>query len=72
MYHLMYQDHLAEPRAELGPYNKDGSLGAARTSWGHLVSRDFVKWARLPVAIWNDEWYARAAGIAGGAGRVSP
>jgi sucrose-6-phosphate hydrolase SacC (GH32 family) len=25
--------------------------------WGHWVSRDFVHWAQLPVAIWNDQYY---------------
>eukprot|EP00729_Bicosta_minor_P028725 gene28725-30979_t len=23
--------------------------------WGHVVSRDLVHWARLPVTIWNDQ-----------------
>jgi len=47
MYHLFYQDHLAMPM------DGDGN----GPDWGHAVSRDFVHWARLPVAIWNDHWY---------------
>ena len=23
---------------------------------GHAVSRDVVKWAHMPVALWNDAW----------------
>ena len=49
MYHNFYQDHLAEPQAEMGP--------GRGPDWGHWISRDFLHWARLPVAIWNDQWY---------------
>lgn len=38
--HHFYQDHLAVPPGH-GPV------------YGHLVSRDFVHWASVPVAIWN-------------------
>jgi beta-fructofuranosidase len=31
------------------------------TVGGHMASRDFVNWKRLPVAIWNDEWYDKGA-----------
>eukprot|EP01062_Namystynia_karyoxenos_P050279 TRINITY_DN3900_c0_g2_i1.p1 TRINITY_DN3900_c0_g2~~TRINITY_DN3900_c0_g2_i1.p1 ORF type:complete len:571 (+),score=184.07 TRINITY_DN3900_c0_g2_i1:79-1713(+) len=40
VYHLFYQDHIATPTGR-GP------------DYGHWVSRDFVHWAQLPVAIWN-------------------
>ena len=46
MYHLMYQDHLIIP-----------SPGAFGPDIGHVISRDLVHWARLPVSIWNDEPY---------------
>jgi sucrose-6-phosphate hydrolase SacC (GH32 family) len=29
--------------------------------WGHWVSKDFTKWAQLPVAIWNDQYYDNSA-----------
>ena len=59
----MYQDHLAEPQTQMGPGKGPvpvpaappawpaASLapGSAAQDWGHWVSRDFVKWARLPV-----------------------
>eukprot|EP00037_Helgoeca_nana_P013172 m.121009 g.121009 ORF g.121009 m.121009 type:complete len:666 (-) comp21872_c0_seq1:287-2284(-) len=57
MYHNFYQDHLAEPQATLGP--------GKGPDWGHWVSRDFVHWARLPVAIWNDKWYDAVAIFSG-------
>ena len=44
MYHLMYQDHVC-----IGP--------CTGPDIGHVVSRDLVRWARLPVAIWNDRPY---------------
>ena len=37
MYHLFYQDHLAEGKGH-GPI------------YGHACSRDMIHWARLPVA----------------------
>mgnify|MGYP006175575067 FL=1 len=46
MWHLMYQDHLIIP-----------SPGAFGPDIGHVISRDFVHWARLPVSIWNDRPY---------------
>lgn len=42
----MYQDHLIIP-----------SPGAFGPDIGHVVSRDLVHWARLPVSIWNDRPY---------------
>ena len=42
MYHLFYQDHLGIP-------------GGEGVVWGHVASRDLIHWARLPVALWNDE-----------------
>ena len=47
LFHLFYQDHLAIPNDGIG-------IGPV---WGHVVSRDLATWARLPVALWNDEWY---------------
>ena len=29
------------------------------------VSRDFLHWTRLPVAIWNDKWYDAVAIFSG-------
>lgn len=40
MFHHFYQDHLAAPPGN-GPI------------YGHFVSKDLVRWAQLPVAIWN-------------------
>ena len=44
VYHLFWQAHTARPCA--------GDFKAA-PSIGHAVSRDLVRWAHLPVAIWN-------------------
>jgi beta-fructofuranosidase len=44
LYHMFFQDHLAE-------------AGGSGPTWGHLVSHDLAHWARLPVAIWNDQAY---------------
>eukprot|EP00943_MAST-04B_sp_MAST-4B-sp1_P007940 g7940.t1 len=57
IYHMFYQDHLAEPR------NGSGSGPV----YGHAVSRDLTKWARLPVAIWNDKAYDSGAIFTGSA-----
>ncbi len=51
MYHNFYQIHIAENFGGAG----DGP------DWGHWVSKDFVHWAQLPVAIWNDKWYDNSA-----------
>ena len=51
IYHNFYQIHIAE----------DMNGAGNGPDWGHWVSRDFVKWARLPVAIWNDQWYDNSA-----------
>ena len=51
VYHLLYQIHIAEDQGGVG----DGP------DWGHWVSRDFKRWAQLPVAIWNDEYYDNSA-----------
>ena len=42
VFHHFYQIHLAAPPGH-GP------------DYGHFVSKDFVHWAPLPVAIWNVE-----------------
>ena len=52
MYHNFYQIHIAEYQNGLG----DGP------DWGHWVSRDFIKWTQLPVAIWNDQYYDKQHG----------
>ena len=31
------------------------------TVGGHLATHDFISWKRLPVALWNDEWYDKSA-----------
>eukprot|EP01043_Picozoa_sp_COSAG02_P050347 COSAG02_NODE_5167_length_4576_cov_8.229171_1_plen_267_part_10 len=56
LYHLFYQDHLGEPPAQGG-----------NRAWGHLVSHDLVRWARLPVALWNDQAYDNIAIYSGSA-----
>jgi beta-fructofuranosidase len=53
VYHLFYQDHIAQPQPLTGPGHGP--------DWGHWVSKDFLHWARLPVAIWNDQWYDAVA-----------
>ena len=40
IYHLFFQDHLAQP-------------GGGGPVWGHVASRNLSHWTRLPVAIWN-------------------
>jgi len=57
MYHLMYQDHVVIPA---------GGVGGG-PDIGHVVSRDFVHWAHLPVSIWNDKPYDRVAIFTGSA-----
>ena len=42
------KDHLAIP-------DPVGLKAGAGPNWGHWVSHDFLHWARLPVAIWNDQ-----------------
>ena len=54
MYHLMYQDHVCIAPGH-GP------------DIGHVVSRDFVHWAHLPVSIWNDKPYDNEAIFTGSA-----
>eukprot|EP00294_Goniomonas_avonlea_P016037 CAMPEP_0114543504 /NCGR_PEP_ID=MMETSP0114-20121206/2390_1 /TAXON_ID=31324 /ORGANISM="Goniomonas sp, Strain m" /LENGTH=606 /DNA_ID=CAMNT_0001727845 /DNA_START=18 /DNA_END=1838 /DNA_ORIENTATION=+ len=55
VYHLFYQDHLAESH---------GGVGKG-PDWGHAVSKDLAHWAHLPVALWNDQWYDLAAVFTG-------
>lgn len=54
VYHLFFQDHVAIPPGQ-GPV------------YGHVVSRDLAHWARMPVAIWNDEPYDSVAVYTGSA-----
>jgi sucrose-6-phosphate hydrolase SacC (GH32 family) len=51
LYHLFYQIHIA--------LDMDGAGDGP--DWGHWVSKDFTKWAQLPVAIWNDQYYDNSA-----------
>eukprot|EP00937_MAST-01D_sp_MAST-1D-sp2_P004367 g4367.t1 len=51
LYHNFYQIHIAEDMGGVG----NGP------DWGHWVSKDFVKWAQLPIAIWNDRYYDNKA-----------
>ena len=58
LYHLFYEDHLAEPTGR-GPV------------YGHVVSADLAHWARQPVAIWNDQPYDSSAIFTGSASLVN-
>lgn len=57
IYHNFYQIHIAEDMNGAG----DGP------DWGHWVSKDFIHWAQLPVAIWNDKYYDNSAIFTGSA-----
>ena len=58
MYHEFYQFHAASPPGH-GP------------DWGHVVSRDLIHWAHLPVAIWNDQPYDNEAIFTGSANIIN-
>jgi beta-fructofuranosidase len=47
LYHLMWQEHV---------WMHQGGQGGGPT-FGHAVSSDMVRWAHLPVAVWNDQTY---------------
>merc|ERR1719326_1853363 len=47
VYHLHYQNHV-------GLQHPDGSGGR---TYGHVVSRDLIHWAHMPISIWNDRPY---------------
>ena len=53
IYHVFWQAHLAQP----DPVKKPGAGPAVGPVYGHAVSHDLATWARLPVALWNDEYY---------------
>jgi sucrose-6-phosphate hydrolase SacC (GH32 family) len=57
LYHVMYQDHLSLA---------NGGVGRGPV-FGHVVSHDLVHWARLDVAIWNDQPYDDVAIYTGSA-----
>jgi sucrose-6-phosphate hydrolase SacC (GH32 family) len=42
VWHLFFQDHLAEAN----------SVNGGGPVWGHAASRDLAHWAKLPVAMW--------------------
>jgi beta-fructofuranosidase len=58
VYHAFYQRHSAQQDAVA---EQDGSGPV----WGHWVSRDFLHWAQMPVALWNDHWYDNNAVFSG-------
>jgi sucrose-6-phosphate hydrolase SacC (GH32 family) len=58
VYHLFYQKHCAIP------VSGETIKGIV---YGHVVSRNLVQWAKLPVAIWNDRQYDRYAIYSGSA-----
>ena len=60
LYHLFYQDG---PMYESWP---NGSLTQGPVQ-GHVVSRDLLHWAHLPVALWNDQPYDSVAVYTGSA-----
>eukprot|EP00912_Choanoflagellata_sp_UC4_P000980 UC4_evm2s607 len=52
LFHLFFQDHIGRP------VPNNFAQGFEGPSWGHTVSADMVRWAHLPVALWNGpEWY---------------
>ena len=58
VYHLFYQKHCATP------VPGETIKGIV---YGHVVSRNLVQWAHMPVAIWNDQDYDRYAIYSGSA-----
>jgi hypothetical protein len=50
LYHVFYQRHIWEGSGK----QHETARGPV---WGHVASADLVHWARLPTALWNDEWY---------------
>lgn len=50
----MYQDHV-------------GAQGGSGPVYGHAVSRDLIKWAHMPVTVWNDKPYDHIAIFTGSA-----
>jgi sucrose-6-phosphate hydrolase SacC (GH32 family) len=58
VYHLFYQKHCATP------VSGESIKGIV---YGHVVSKDLLRWAHMPVAIWNDMPYDRYAIYSGSA-----
>ena len=58
VFHLFYQKHCAIP------VSGEKIKGIV---YGHVVSRNLMHWAHMPVAIWNDEDYDRYAIYSGSA-----
>lgn len=67
IYHLMYQDHLHAPVRADAPGGPGGG-----PVWGHAVSRDLVRWHRMPVAVWNGPGWSDLRAIFTGSATVSP
>ena len=66
IHHVFYQAHLAQ----VDPVHRPGAGPAVGPVYGHAVSHDLVTWARLPVALWNDEFYDSKALYTGSATMV--
>ena len=61
-YHLFFQNHLSEPEEGWSGFAKGNNV-----VWGHVFSRDLVRWAHLPVPMWNDGPFDRLALFSGSA-----
>ena len=59
VYHVHYQNHVGLPTPGHPEYG-------GRT-YGHVVSRDLVHWAKMPISIWNDQDYDNFAIYSGSA-----
>ena len=62
LYHLFYQAHVSMPL----PASLPGHFSPGPTI-GHAVSADLVRWAQLPIALWNSEAYDLMAVFTGSA-----
>lgn len=62
LYHLFYQNHVSLPL----PKSLPGDFQPGPTI-GHAVSSDLVRWAQLPVALWNAEAFDLMAVFTGSA-----
>ncbi|OWM71834.1 hypothetical protein CDL15_Pgr017717 [Punica granatum] len=58
-YHFFYQ------------YNPEGAIWGNRIVWGHAVSKDFLHWTHLPIAMNTDQWYDQN-GVWSGSATILP